>query len=473
MRSFKFVVLLLVALGVLVGCAAPTAAPTSAPPTKAPAPTTAPVAQPTTAPVAQPTTAPVAKPTDAPAAKPTDAPKPAATTKITVWYPLPTTGPLQEAMNALVKKFNAAGKGVEVEMVLTGNYGDNFTKILAAATANNLPDAAMVELLQIPQLANSNQLLALDDMSKEADFNFNDLAPALLGNSYFNNKLYAIPWQRSTTMMFYNRDMFKAAGLDPDKPPLTWDEAKAATQKLLAKDPNVVPMTGAIASDWAFEAQLLSFNGALLSKDGKSATYNSPEAVAAVTVWRDMSKDKLLSIRGSGDFGAVVNDFIAGKNAMVMQSIFSRATIEQQAKFDWDVAAVPGGPAGPVLNAGGGNFVIFGKTAPEKQKAAWTFIKWMTSPENTAEYSIKSGYLPVRTSALTAPAMVDYGKQSPKTVKAMNLALKYGKSRAVSPVFEKAINQFLNPALQDILLGTADPKTALDAAAKKSTDALQ
>ncbi len=449
MRFPRLVLIAIIALGILAACApAPTPAPTAAPPTAAPA---------------QPTTA----------AAPTAA-APAAPVKITVWYPLPTAGPLQEAMNALVTKFNAANKGVQVEMVLTGNYGQNFEKILAAASANTLPDAAMVELLQIPQLANSNQLLALDDLSKDADFKFDDLAPALLGNSYFNNKLYAIPWQRSTTMMFYNRDMFKAAGLDPDKPPLSWDEARSMSLKLLAKDPNVVPMTGAIASDWAFEGQLLSFNGSLLSKDGKTAAYNSPEALAAVTVWRDMSqKDKTLSIRGFNDFGAVVNDFIAGKNVMVMQSIFARAQIEQQAKFDWDVAAVPGGPAGPVVNAGGGNFVIFSKTAADKQKAAWTFIKWMTAPENTAEYSTKSGYLPVRTSALQVPAMVDYGKQSPKTLKAIQIALKYGKSRAVSAVFEKAINQYMNPALQDILLGTADPKTALDDAVKKSNAALQ
>lgn len=459
MRALKLILIAVIALGTgffAAACApAPTPAPTAAPPTAAPA---------------QPTTA-AAAPTTAPAL--TVAPTAAAPTKITVWYPLPNAGPAVDAMNSLVTKFNAANKGMQVEMVLTGNYGDNFTKILASATANTLPDAAMVELLQIPQLANTNQLLALDDLSKDADFNFNDLAPALLGNSYFNSKLYAIPWQRSTTMMFINRDMFKAAGLDPDKPPLTWDEAHAAALKLQAKDATVVPMTGAIASDWAFEGQLLAYNGSLLSKDGKTATYNSPEAITGLKPWLDMTKDKTLVIRDFNGFGPVVSEFIAGKNAMVMQSIFSRATIEQQAKFDWDVAPVPGGPAGPVLNAGGGNFVIFTKTAPEKQKAAWTFLKWMTLPENTAEYSIKSGYLPVRTSALTVPAMVDYGKQSPKTLKAIQLAFKYGKSRAVSAVFEKAINQFMNPALQDILLGTADPKTALDDAVKKSNAALQ
>jgi sn-glycerol 3-phosphate transport system substrate-binding protein len=210
--------------------------PTAAPATAAPKPTDAP--KPTTAPA---TTAPA-----------TAAPKPATTVNITVWYPLPTAGTLKEAMDALVAKFNAANQGVKVELVLTGNYGQNFEKILASASANTLPDAAMVELLQIPQLANANQLLALDDLAKDTDFKFDDLAPALLGNSYWHNELCAIPWQRSTTMMFINCDAFKAAGLDPDKPPLTWDDARKMSTTLLAKNANAYPMTGAIASDWAF-----------------------------------------------------------------------------------------------------------------------------------------------------------------------------------------------------------------------------
>jgi sn-glycerol 3-phosphate transport system substrate-binding protein len=404
------------------------------------------------------------------------APTPADPVSITVWYPLPIASPLKDAMDSLVGKFNAANKDVKVELVLTGNYTQNFEKILAAATAGNLPDAAMVELLQIPQLADSGQLLAFDDFSKETDFNFNDLAPALMGNSYWKGKLYGIPWQRSTTMMFYNRDAFRAASLDPDKPPATWDEVRTLAPKLLIKEGDQVKqwaVVGNLAGDWFFEGHLQSYGGALLSKDGKTATYNSDEAIAAVTVWRDLvQKDKTLSIRGFADFGAIVGDFIAGKDAMLIHSIFSRAVIEKDAKFDWDVAPVPGGSAGPVLNASGGNFVIFAKTAPEKHKAAWKFIKWMTAPENTADYAIKSGYLPVRTSALKVTAMADYGKQNPKALKAIEIAFKYGKGRAVSADFEKVINQFLNPALQDILLGAADPKTALDAAVKKSNQAL-
>jgi sn-glycerol 3-phosphate transport system substrate-binding protein len=457
MKKQKIFVLVLTALALIVSaCATPT--------TEAPKPTEAPKA--TQAPAA--TAAPTAVPATATSAPPVE---------LTVWYPLPTEGALKEAMDALVVKYNKSQSKVKVTMVLTGNYADNYTKILAAAAANNLPDAAMVELFQIPKLATANQVLALDTLAKDPDFKFDDMAKALLGNSYYDNKLYSIPWQRSTTMMFYNKDAFKAAGLDPAKPPTTWEETQKIAPKLLVKQGETVtqwPVMGTLAGDWFFEGQLTAYGGTFLSADGKTAAYNSAAAVKGLTIWNDMTKkDKTLNMRGGAEFGAVTNDFIAGKAAMLIHSIFSRAAIEKGAKFDWGVAAVPGGDAGPALAAGGGNFVIFAKTTPEKQKAAWEFIKWMTAAENTANYAINSGYLPVRESALKDPAMVEYLGKNPKAKDAIDIAFKYGKARTIHPNIEKAILQYLNPALQSVLLGTEDPKTALDAAVKKSNDELK
>jgi sn-glycerol 3-phosphate transport system substrate-binding protein len=458
-----FIVLLLLALLVNACGAAPTPTPAPAVPTTAQA---APTAVPPTPTRVPPTATPVPPP-------PTATPTPV---DLVIWYPLPTEGLLKEAMDALVAKYNQTHPNARVTMVLTGNYADNYTKLLAGVAANVLPDAAMVELLQIPKLASAKQIIALDDLAKDADFKADDLAKALMGNSYYDNKLYAIPWQRSTTMMFYNRDMFKAAGLDPNKPPTTWEELQQIAPKLLVKQGDAVtqwPVMGTLAGDWFFEGQLLAYGGGLLSADGKTALYNSDVALKGLAIWNDMAKkDKTLSVRGGAEFGAVTSDFIAGKSAMIIHSIFSRAAIEQGAKFDWGVAAVPGGSAGPVLNAGGGNFVIFNKTNEVKRKLAWEFIKWMTASENTAFYAIKSGYLPVRTSALDDPQMKDYLAKSPKAKDAIEIAFKYGKARAIHKDFEKAINQFLNPALQDILQGTADAKTALDAAVKKSNEEL-
>ncbi len=138
---------------------------------------------------------------------------------ITIWYPLPIGGPLKEAMDELVDRFNSARGDIKVSLELTGDYRQNYQKLQTAIVAGNPPDAAMMELMQIPEFAAAGVLVPLDDLVRQPDFNFGDLAKALLGNSYWNGKLYAIPWQRSTTMMYYNIDAFKQAGLPEFSPP--------------------------------------------------------------------------------------------------------------------------------------------------------------------------------------------------------------------------------------------------------------
>lgn len=400
----------------------------------------------------------------------------ASPTAITVWYPLPTSGSSKETLDSLVARFNASQKDVKVTLELTGNDADNFEKIQAAITAARPPDAALVDLLQIPQFANAGALLPLDDLARDPAFKFEDLARAFMGNSFWNGSFYAVPWQRSTTMMYWNKAAFIKAGLDPNKPPVTWDEACEMARKLTLREGDQVTqwgMGGTISADWLFEGLLFSFGGALVTDDGKQAVYNSPEALAALNVWNDMSKkDKTLSVRPVSESAQVTPAFIAGKIAMILDSSFSRALIEKNARFEWGAGPIPGGPDGPVLNAGGGNFVIFAKTSPEKQKAAKTFIQWMTSPANTAEYSIKSGYLPVRISALQDPAMVDYLSKNPTARAVIDAAFKYGRSRTVAANMEKAVNQFFNPALRAVLEGNADPKATLDDAVKKSNEVL-
>ncbi len=163
---------------------------------------------------------------------------------------------------------------------------------------------------------------------------------------------------------------------------------------------------------------------------------------------------------------------MAGRSAMIVHSSFALALITNNARFRWSVAPIPGGPAGPVHNAGGGNFVLFAKTTPERQRAAWEFIKWMTSPTNTAFYSMRSGYLPVRTSAMTNPVLIDYFRKFPMAKKSIEISLQYGRGRMVVQNVEKGVRQFLVPALEAVLLGNADPQQALNDSAAKANAAL-
>jgi len=392
---------------------------------------------------------------------------------ITVWFPLPTGGPLKEAMDDLVGRFNGARTDIKVSLELTGDYWQNYQKLQTAIVAGNPPDAAMMELMQIPEFAGAGVLVPLDDLARQADFNFGDVAKALLGNSYWNGKLYAIPWQRSTTMMYYNIDAFKQAGLPEFSPPPTWDELRRIGPKLVVRQGDQVmryAIEGNFNHDWLFEGLVYSFGGKVVSDDGKKALFNEAPAVRALTTLRDLAKkDRILYV--NPNFAQIVENFVAGRSAMIVHSSFALALITNNARFRWSVAPIPGGPAGPVHNAGGGNFVLFARTTPERQRAAWEFIKWMTSPANTAFYSMRSGYLPVRTSAMTNPVLTDHFRKYPMAKKSIEISLQYGRGRMVVQNVEKGVRQFLVPALEAVLLGNADPQQALnDAAAKANAE---
>jgi len=388
---------------------------------------------------------------------------------ITVWFPLPTGGPLKEAMDELVARFNSTHTDVKANMELTGDYWQNYQKLQTAVVAGNPPDAAMMELMQIPEFAEAGILQPLDDLARQPDFNFGDVARALLGNSYWKGRLYAIPWQRSTTMMYYNIDAFKEAGLPEFSPPATWDDVRRIGPRLVLRQGGQIlryAIEGNFNHDWLFEGLVYSFGGKLVSDDGKRALFNQPPAVRALTTLRELKRDGLLYV--NPNFSQIVENFIAGRSAMIVHSSFALSLITNNARFRWSVAPIPAGPAGPVHNAGGGNFVLFAKTTPERQRAAWEFIKWMTSPANTAFYSMRSGYLPVRASAMDTPALKEYFRKYPMAKKSIEISLQYGRGRMVVQNVEKGVRQFLVPALEAVLLGNADPQQALNEAAAKA-----
>ncbi len=393
---------------------------------------------------------------------------------LSIWFPLPTGGPLKEAMDDLVTRFNASHPDIRVSLELTGDYWQNYQKLQTAVVGGNPPDAAMLELMQVPEFADAGVLLPLDVLARQADLNFADISPALLGNSYWKGRLYAIPWQRSTTMLYYNVDAFKEAGLSEFNPPATWEELRAIAPRLVRRQGDQIlryAIEGDFNHDWLFEGMVYSFGGKLVSDDGRRALFNEPPAVQVLALLRDLAKrDRVLYV--NPNFSQIIENFIAGRTAMIVHSSFALSLITPRASFRWSVAPVPAGSAGPVLNAGGGNFVMFAKTTPERQRAAWEFIKWMTSPANTAFYSMRSGYLPVRASAMEDGQLKAYYRKFPMAKKSVQLSLQYGRGRLVVLNVERDVRQFLNPALEAVLLGSAEPQQALNDATAKATASL-
>ncbi len=440
----KLVLFTLVMLGAIaLACApAPTPAPTAAPPTAAPKPTDVPVAKPTDAP--KPTTAP------APTVAPTTAP-PAAKVKLTLWYAL--SGNTGKVFEAMVKKFNDTNPNIQVDVIFQGSYADIAQKLLAAATAKTLPDVA--QMGGAPTMADSGVVVPIADLVGKQDLD--DIHPGFWDYNKFGNKIISMPFNNSVPVLYYNKDLFTAAGLDPNKPPTNWDEL-VTTAKALTK-PGQWGFNTHTDTHWYLSAMIMQNGGKILSDDGKKVVYNSAEGIEALQFWGDLvNKHKVMPSNQHGQAGA---DFTAGRLGMIMRSSASLGSIQSEAKFKVGVAPLPckKSCSEPL---GGASILIF-KSTPEKQKAAWEFTQWMTNAENTVDLFIQTGYLPLRKSVTDNAALKDYIKTSPNA-QALVDATKY--SSAI-PLFSELGNsdEQLRKAVEKVELGTASPKDALDAAA--------
>ncbi len=444
----KIVLLSLVVLGAIMIACAPT--PTPVPPAATPKATDVPVAKPTDVP----------KPTDTP--NPTVVPTAAATAvpqkvKLTFWYAL--SGTSGKAVEAMVAKWNQTHPNTQVDVIFQGSYADIAQKLTAAVTAKTLPDVA--QMGGAPTMADSGVIVPIGDLVSKDDLA--DIYPGFWDYNKYGNQIVSMPFNNSIPVLYYNKDLFTAAGLDPNKPPTTWDELVTAA-KALTKDTNndgKIEQWGLNTNTdthWYLSAMILQNGGKILSDDGKKVVYNSPEGVEALQFWSDLvNKHKVMP---SNQHAQAQADFTAGKLGMMMRSSASLGTLSTDAKFKLGIAPLPCKKtcSEPL---GGASFLIF-KSTPEKQKAAWEFVQWMTNAENTVDLFIKTGYVPLRKSVSDAPALKDYVKTSPNAQVLVD-AVKYA---SAIPVFSELGNsdEQLRKAVEKMELGQGTAKDALDAA---------
>lgn len=392
-----------------------------------------------------------------------------AQTRLTFYYPVGVSGPLARFIESYVAEFEAAYPDIRVETVFGGNYTENQTKIVAAQRAGTPPDVAILlsqELRTLIALDIVEPIQPLLDADPEAAAMVDDFFPAFMLNSTLDGEVWSLPFQRSTPVLYYNKEAFAEAGLDPEAPPTTWDELLAYAQQLTKRDAggNVSQWGVAIPtedrSSWLLEALVMQAGGLLYDPegDGLVMTIDTPAVREAVQFKADLANRYEVSPEGVIAWGTTPNDFAAGNIAMIYHSTGSLGFIRANADFDFGTAFLPakeryGAPTG------GGNFYVLKGSDPSKREAAWTFIKWMTSPEQLARWSIDSGYVAPRRSSWELPVMQEYVTQYPQAVTARD-QLEY--AQAELPVYGlQEIKDIISKAEQDVILGNATVEEAL------------
>jgi len=394
-------------------------------------------------------------------------------TSIKMYYPVGVAGPLAKLMEEMVAEFNESQESVEVEAVFAGGYTEALEKSRTAVLSGNPPALAVLDAPNLLTLKDIDAIVPLDSfIEQDGGTAFTDeFLQAFLEIGRNDGKLWSIPWQRSTPMFYYNKSHFIEAGLNPDNPPETWDEVIAMAEKLVVKDDkgNVKRWGMELAINfWLFKPMVLQAGGVLDNEEGTKLNIDTDEARAALKYMQTMVDQG--SMPAIKQWSESVSDFAAGATSMIYNSTGALGFIRKSMTDEFGTAFLPAGKR-QVAIEGGGNFFIF-KTDEKEQKAAWEFIKWMTTPENTARWSMGSGYIPVKQAAFDVPEYKAYTDKWPQALTAYNQLLQSDMERNMMTHHVNAINKLVNGTLERIMAGE-NVDSALSAAQQEADEILK
>ncbi len=388
-------------------------------------------------------------------------------TELSFYYPVAVGGPLTKIVDGMAEEFNKENPDITVKPVYTGSYQDTTTKVQAAVQGKTPPDVAVMLSTELHTMMDMDAILPLDDfIAKDGGSEYiNDFFPGFLANSQVDGKTYSIPFQRSTIVLYYNKDAFKEVGLDPEKPPASWDELVSYAAKLKKDGRYGVEIPSSSFTYWMFQALALQNGKNLMSEDGKKVFLDTPENVEALQFWVDLSKKHQVMPEGVNEWATVPSDFLEGKTAMMFHTTGNLTNVKKSAKFDFGVAFLPakksyGSPTG------GGNFYMFKGTDEKKQAAAWKFIRFMTEPKRAAQWSVDTGYVATRKSAYEEETMKQYVKDFPAAAVARD-QLEYGHAE-LSTHNNGKVTKLLNDTLQSVITGQSEPAEALKKAQEEA-----
>lgn len=403
----------------------------------------------------------------------------AAATDIDMFFPVPVQGALAVQMQKLIGEFNKTHPDIVVTAAYTGSYDDTNLKTRAAIKAGHPPAVVIMSANFIREYVINKEAISLDSLiraDKETPASYMaQFWPALSLNATEDGKVYGVPFQNSTPLLFYSVDAFKQAGLDPNKPPVTWQDWLDDLRKLTVHDGSTTKRWGVMMPGtydylgWITSGLAMSNGGEYYNPTYGGEVYmTQPSTLGAVRFLDQLVHKWHVMPPGVTDANAVTTAFFQGRTAMMVLSTGALGFVRQNMKQPYRVAFMPYNVhnAAPI---GGASLIIPTGNSPARQKAAWTLINWLTSPKIAAGWSRFTGYFAPRIAAYDVPEMKTYMAAHPNAKVAL-AQLKY--ARGWFATYDTvAVRKAFEDAVQSVLSGKAKPSAAL-AGAQKQADAL-
>jgi len=388
---------------------------------------------------------------------------------ITFWHGM--SGVLLPAVDELTADFNKLNPGIAVTAQYQGTYGVLNQKLIAAVAAGNPPTISQVFPTWTDQLIRANAIVPVERFFKGPDGlseeDLNDLFPILRQANTFGGTMWTMPFNKSLYLLFYNVDLLRQNNL---KVPQTWQEFVAVAKALTKEEGGRIVRYGFVVrptTDY-FTTMLLANGGAFLKPGGKEVAFNSPAGVEALQWLVDLVNRYKVAYVLPGFADA---DFGAGKVAMYFATnpglSFAKAAVG--GKFQVGLAPLPYNRTKATLLSGT-DVAIMARATPEQQAAAWKYIKFLTSTNGTARWSLRTFYMPVRRSGRDSTLMKVYLRDNPEHKAGLD-SLEFAKTEPTMAEWQE-VRDIISDAVEQAVLGKTTAQQALDAAAAKANKLL-
>lgn len=370
------------------------------------------------------------------------------------------------------EEFNAMQDDIRINVSYAGEYTEALRKSQASVAAGRAPSLVMFEQTRGAGFVDAGAVTPLTSfIENDPDFDFDDLFEPLLGACQIDDELWCLPYNPSTPLIYYNKDLFREVGLDPEEDfPTTWDELLEVGPKFAVEGPNgELERWGfglAHAPGWLFDAWLGQAGGRYLAEDRSEFVFNDENAVEMLEFWLE-----LVEAKAAVPSGSQTPDFFGGNQAMMAGSTATLASNFERADFDIGAAPMWCGEE-CYVPFGGANMYIMSAASEEEQQAAYEYLKWLTSTEKAAEFAAATGYMAPRQSSLETETLQNRFEELPEALITYEQMESHGYPRTLVPFWGEVHNQ-LTLITERVLLNGDDPQAALDDGVEEANRLLQ
>ena len=346
--------------------------------------------------------------------------------EITFWHAM--GGVNGEATQKIVDDFNASQDEIHVTAEYQGKYDDTITKLKAAMqSGSSMPDVCQMYDVGTKFMCDSGSVIPVEDMFATTGYDKSTVMDVITGYYSVEGKQYSMPFNVSTPMLYYNKDVFEKAGLDPNTPPKTYDEILEYAKKIVESKAAPVGFSQAIYG-WFFEQQIAGLGACYGNNDnGRSGAITAVDfdqngaGLKVFQAWKDLYDSGYFA-----NYGTATADtqtaFFSGQCGMMIDTTAVLKNAVESCGFEIGTGYFPkvedNNDGGVII--GGASLWLMDTGVTEKEEAAWKFIEYCTTAEAQAQWSMSTGYFAINPAAYEVDEMKAYIEENPNFVTAIN-----------------------------------------------------